>query len=31
MAHKEDVENGIRLIYEAVLAVKNEQDFRYFS
>jgi putative aminopeptidase FrvX len=31
MAHKEDVENGIRLIYEAVLAVKNDQDFRYFS
>jgi putative aminopeptidase FrvX len=28
MVHKDDVENVIRLIYEAVLAIKNNQDFR---
>ncbi|MEX1001296.1 MAG: M42 family metallopeptidase [Crocinitomicaceae bacterium] len=31
MAHKEDVENGIRLIYESLLSIKNGQDFRYFK
>lgn len=28
---KEDVENTIRLIYEAVKSVKKDQDFRYFK
>lgn len=31
MAHRSDVENGIRLIYESVLAIKKGQDFRYFK
>ncbi len=31
MAHKDDVENGIRLIYESLLKIKNGHDFRYFS
>lgn len=31
MAHKDDVENGIRLIYESVLKIKKGQDFRYFK
>ncbi|MFK8037351.1 MAG: M42 family metallopeptidase [Crocinitomicaceae bacterium] len=31
MAHKDDVENCIRLIYEAVLKIKSNQDFRYFT
>ncbi|MBD3636295.1 MAG: M42 family metallopeptidase [Crocinitomicaceae bacterium] len=31
MAHKSDVENGIRLIYESLLAIKKGQDFRYFK
>ncbi len=30
MAHKEDVENGIRLIYESLLHIKEGHDFRYF-
>jgi putative aminopeptidase FrvX len=30
-AHKDDVENTIRLIYEALLAIENNQDFRYFK
>lgn len=30
-AHKEDVENVIRLIYETLLTIKNGQDFRYFK
>jgi len=30
MAHKEDVENGIRLIYESLLRIKDGHDFRYF-
>ncbi len=31
MAHKDDVENVIKLILESVLAIENGQDFRYFS
>lgn len=31
MVHKDDVENVIRLIYEAVLNIKNGQDFRYIK
>jgi len=31
MAHKTDVENGIRLIYESLLRIKNGHDFRYFT
>lgn len=30
-AHKEDVENVIKLMYESVLAIKNGQDFRYIK
>ncbi len=29
--HKDDVENIIRLMYEALLQIKNGQDFRYFK
>lgn len=31
MAHQDDVENGIRLIYESLRKIKNGQDFRYFK
>lgn len=31
MAHKQDVENGIRLIYQSLLKIKNGHDFRYFT
>jgi len=31
MAHREDVENGIRLIYEALTNIKDGHDFRYFT
>jgi putative aminopeptidase FrvX len=31
MVRKEDVEDTIRLIYEAVQNIKNGQDFRYFT
>ena len=31
MAYQADVENGIRLIYEALKRIKNGQDFRYFK
>lgn len=31
MVHKEDVENVIRLIYESLLLIKTEQDFREFK
>lgn len=31
MVHKEDVDNVIRLIYEMVLTIQNEQDFRTFT
>ena len=31
MAHKDDVENGIKLIYESLLKIKNGHDFRYFK
>ncbi|MGM0479560.1 MAG: M42 family metallopeptidase [Bacteroidota bacterium] len=31
MTHEEDVKHTIQLIYESVLALKNKQDFRYFS
>jgi putative aminopeptidase FrvX len=30
-AHKNDVENVIKLMYESVLAIKNGQDFRYIK
>jgi putative aminopeptidase FrvX len=30
MAYREDVENGIRLIYQALKKVRNGHDFRYF-
>jgi len=30
-AHKEDVENVIRLIYESLQNIKNNHDFRYFK
>jgi putative aminopeptidase FrvX len=29
--HKDDVENVIKLIFESVKAVKNNQDFRYIK
>jgi hypothetical protein len=28
---KEDVENTIRLIYEMVQTIEQDQDFRYFK
>ena len=31
MIHKEDVDNVIRLIYEALLNIKDGQDFRYIK
>ncbi len=31
MVHKDDVESVIRLIYETVIQVKNNQDFRYLK
>ncbi|NOQ74556.1 MAG: M20/M25/M40 family metallo-hydrolase [Crocinitomix sp.] len=31
MAHKDDVENGIQLIYETLLNIKAGHDFRYFK
>ncbi|GAA0876485.1 M42 family metallopeptidase [Wandonia haliotis] len=31
MCHKDDVENTIRLIYEAVIHLKNGQSFSYFD
>ena len=31
MCRKEDVENAIHLIYESVLSIKNNQDFRYLK
>lgn len=31
MIHKEDVDNVIRLIYEALLSIKSGQDFRSFA
>lgn len=31
MCRKEDVEEAIRLIYHAVLSIKNNQDFRYIK
>lgn len=31
MIHKEDVDNVIRLIYEALLVIKSGQDFRSFA
>lgn len=31
MVDKEDVENVIKLIYQSVLKIKNNQDFRYFK
>lgn len=31
MAHQDDVENGIRLIYESLSNIKDGHDFRYFK
>ena len=31
MCRKEDVENTIRLIYEALQTIKKSQDFRYMK
>ncbi|MBN4071115.1 M42 family metallopeptidase [Crocinitomix catalasitica] len=31
MAHKDDVENGIKLIYEVLKKIKKGHDFRYLS
>lgn len=31
LCHKDDVQNAIRLIYESVLSIKKDQDFRYFK
>ena len=31
MAHRDDVENGIRLIYESLLKIEDGHDFRYFT
>lgn len=31
MAHKDDVENVIRLIYQTLLKIENNHDFRYFK
>jgi endoglucanase len=31
MVHRDDVENVIRLIYESVLSIKNDQSFNYFD
>ncbi len=31
MVHREDVENVIRLIYESLLTLKNDEDFSYFK
>jgi putative aminopeptidase FrvX len=31
MAHKDDVENVIKLIYEALQCIEDKQDFRYFT
>lgn len=31
MVHKEDVENVIRLIYETLLKIENNEDFSYFK
>jgi len=30
-AHKDDIENCIKLMYESVLAIKKDQDFRYIK
>ena len=30
-AHKDDIENVIKLIYESLLKIENNHDFRYFS
>jgi putative aminopeptidase FrvX len=30
-AHKDDVDNAIRLIYESLLKIKNNHDFRYIK
>ena len=31
MVHKEDVENVIKLIYETVLVLENDETFSYFK
>jgi putative aminopeptidase FrvX len=30
MAHKDDVENVIKLIYESILKIKNNHNWKYF-
>ena len=30
-AHKDDIENCIKLMYESILAIKKDQDFRYIK
>ena len=31
MCHSDDVENGIKLIYESLMKIKDGHDFRYFK
>lgn len=31
MAHRDDVENGIRLIFESLKKIQKDHDFRYFT
>ena len=31
MVHRKDVENVIKLIYETLLTIKNEESFSYFD
>lgn len=31
MVHKDDVENSIKMLYEAVLSIKNNQSFKYIK
>jgi len=31
MVHKDDVQNVIRLMYETLLALKGNEDFRYIK
>lgn len=31
MAHKDDVENVIKLLYQALQSIEDKQDFRYFT
>ena len=31
MVHRDDVENVIKLIYETLLTIENEENFSYFK